>query len=290
MGHMNIVFAFIAAFGGLSMWLVLYERWNLYLTQVAYSLEERPFVFRLLLPLLSRSLEWLTGIEAVSWLGVLFVLSAVFFYFSAKYLYEAFYERGEIAALVSFLFLMTLTFVETKVYDYATAAFFALSLGLLAKGKHGVFLLVFPFATLNRETTFLLTIFYAVYFFRKLPLQKYLASLSVQTSVYLSIRFVTASVFSGNGGQDVYFYFDVMLASRSYIILLIFPLLYFFLRNKPEFIRKSFWIIFPVQVALYLLFGQPFEVRVFAESSFIILLVDTGLRGRHRLNPARWFC
>jgi hypothetical protein len=273
MGHMNILFAFIAAFGGLSMWLVLYERWNLYLTQVAYSLEGRPFVSRLLLPLLSRSLEWLTGIDAVSWLGFLFVLSAVFFYFSAKYLYETFYERGEIAALVSFLFLMMLTFVETKVYDYATAAFFALSLGLLARGKHGVFLLVFPFATLNRETTFLLTIFYAVYFFGKLPLQKYLASLSVQTAVYLSIKLVTASMFSGNGGQDVYFYLDVMLAHRSYIILLIFPLLYFFLRNKPEFIRKSFWIIFPAQVALYLLFGQPLEVRVFAESSFLISLL-----------------
>jgi hypothetical protein len=275
MGHMNIVFAFIAALGGLSMWLVLYERWNLYLTQVAYSLEERPFVFRLLLPLLSRALEWLTGIEAVSWLGILFVLSAVFFYFSVKYLYEAFYGRGEIAALVSFLFLMMLTFVETKVYDYATAAFFALSLGLLARGKHGVFLLVFPFATLNRETTFLLTLFYAVYFVGKLPLQKYLASLSVQTAVYLLIKFITASVFSGNEGQDAYLYLDMMLASRSYLILLLFPFLYFFLRNKPEFIRKSFWMIFPAQVALYLLFGQPLEVRVFAESVFAILLSAT---------------
>lgn len=269
---MNILFAFIAALGGLSMWLVLYERWNLYLTQVAYSLEGRPFVFRLLLPLLSRSLEWLTGIDAVSWLGFLFVLSAVFFYFSAKYLYETFYERGEIAALVSFLFLMMLTFVETKVYDYATAAFFALSLGLLARGRHGVFLLVFPFATLNRETTFLLTIFYAVYFFGKLPLQKYLASLLVQTAVYLSIKLITTSMFSGNGGQDVYFFLDVMLASRSHLIILLFPLLYYFLRDKPEFVRKSFWIIFPVQVALYLLFGQPLEVRVFAESYAAIMV------------------
>jgi hypothetical protein len=277
---MKRLYPFIVVLEALKMYLVMYERGHgWYLSHVAYSLDERPYVYRVLLPFLSRTLEKITNIDIDYCMGFLFVLSGVFFYFSAKYLYEAFSESGDLPAFFGFQALLLITLVETKVYDYATAAFFALSLGLLARGKHGVFLLVFPFATLNRETTFLLTLFYAVYFFGKLPLQKYLASLSVQTSVYLSIKFITASVFSENGGQGVYFGFPETVSIYTEYwpaLLVLVPFVYLVIRSwkqVPVFMRIAVFVLLPVQVILHLLFGKAFEVRVFAESMFLVSLL-----------------
>lgn len=266
-------FLFVIAIEAARMYMTIFERghgWLLY--YIANSVDERPYVYRVLLPFLSRLLHYVFGGDIVVWLGILFVLSAIGAYLAMRYLYEAFYENGDLPAFLGFQILLLLCLIETKVYDYATAAFFALSLGLLARGKLRIFLILFPVATLNRETTFLLTLFFAVYFFGKIPKKLYALSLVYQVVVYVSIKEMVQLLFSRNGGQPVYWTFWNVVSVYAHLwqaLLILIPIGYLLIRSwkrVPNFIQVVILVMVPAQIILHLLFGKAFEVRVFAES------------------------
>ncbi len=176
--HLDLFLASFVAFSAYQFYYVwLVWKGFSYLELVAYSLESRPFVYRLLVPVLSRALEYLTGVHAVYCMVFLVVLSAIGLFYSLRYFYTAFRGNDEYAGMFSFIgceITFILILIGVKVYDISTVMFFALCFGLLARGKFNIYYLLFVIASINRETTFLLTLFFLVYFFNRIPRPQYI--------------------------------------------------------------------------------------------------------------------
>jgi hypothetical protein len=258
-----------------------------YLELVAYSLEDRPYIYRLLVPVLSRALEWLTGIHAVYCMIFLFVLSAIGLFYSLRYLYTAFRRNDESALMFSFIsceFTFLLILIGVKVYDIATVMFFALSLGLLVRKKFNIYYILFIIASLNRETTFLLSLFFVVYFFNKLPFQQYFFGILYQGLAYMAVKTILMVVYAGIPGASLYL--NPVGVIKGYmdkpvwfaLLLLIFFCVFVIIAlrqwsEKPLFLRVAFITIFPIQLILHILIGYPYEIRVFAEVFPVIFLL-----------------
>lgn len=261
-----------------------------YLELVAYSLESRPFVYRLLVPFLSRLLEQLTGIHAVYCMIFLVVLASIGLYYALRYLYTAFVVDDKYAGMFSFVgceltFLLIL--IGVKVYDITTVMLFALSLGLLARGRLGHYYLLFVIASINRETTFLLILFFMVYFYNKIPFRQYCFGLIYQGLAYLIIKIAIMAAYSSVPGMPLQW--RPMEVIKDYVdkpvwfavVMLIFfsAFIVIALRrwsDKPLFLRVAFSTIFPVQLILHIFAGYAYEIRVFAEVFPVLLLLCAG--------------
>lgn len=261
----------IVAVEAFQIWRMMVFYQETWLEAFARSEINRPFVFRILLPALTRIFEFLFPGDALFWLFVLFVSSAVCFYFASKYLAD-FFGAGQIIPFIACQVMFVVSIAWIKPYDYATGALFALCLGLLARGKHRVFLIVFAIATVNRETTFLLILFYVFYFWGKMSMQKMSFFVLTQIAVYVSIKLIIQNMFEGSGGEVIFFNAHLVLSSYAKLWYIFLPMVFIVVitksryRKMPEFIQKAIVFIFVPQVILHLLFGMPFEFRVFTES------------------------
>jgi len=165
--------------------------------------------------------------------------------------------------------------MDRKVYDTSTAMFFAFALGLLARGKFKEFYLLYPLGCMNRETMFLLSIFFAIHYFGKMETFRYLSGLIYQGAVFIGIRLMIMKIFEGNAGQLFYFQpWHVLKEHADHPIMLFLLMVLITLtwhrvarrwKEKPEFLRSALFVLLPLQVILYLMVGNAFEVRVFAE-------------------------
>jgi hypothetical protein len=248
-----------------------------YLYKTANSLMDRPFVYRALLPLLSQVAEQITGIGAEHWLMTFVVLCAVGFYFALRYSIRMFAptKNFDLLAFLGSELLLLLIIMAPYPYDVSTALTFILCYILLAQERWLLYLALFPLATLNRETTCLLIALFAVWGFLHLPVWNYVLAGMYQVFIWLGIRWVTAMAFADHAGSEGYFRLwhnlDVFgrvwwLTLTQFVLLAVIVYLVFRAwRTKPLFLRIAFIVLFPLQVCLYLLFGEAFEIRVFVE-------------------------
>jgi hypothetical protein len=237
----------------------------------------KPFSFRVLIPLGARALA---GIGLSPWLSIALLVSAsaLGLFFACYYLARVSGVSAEPAPLLAFLASVgTYLFIlsDGKVYDLATAGFFALSLGLLERRKLLPYFILFPLITLNRETSFLLILFFAVFFWRKLPLSHYLLGLAYQAGIFGAIRILLSSALADRPGLPFWIrpleifaeYSARPLASFSLIFCALF-IIYILSRNwekKPAFLRIALLTMGPALLLLHLIAGMAFELRVFAE-------------------------
>src|SRR5215208_4662330 len=148
-----------------------------------------------------------------------------------------------------------LIFHEGPYYDLATVMFFALSLALLARGKHLAYLLLFPVAILNRETTFLLTLVFIVSSFyryqRTIP-RHIFYSVVYHVLIWILIRAVTIIVIADNPGAlflwrsllNLSIYASMPLQSFFFLFgfaLFVYGALFRW-NEKPAFLRMSFLV------------------------------------------------
>jgi hypothetical protein len=255
-----------------------------YLHSVAYSTIERPYVYRALLPVLSRSAEWLTGIPAVSWLIALVILCGVGLFYAMRYLAQAFYlRRAELVAFAGAEAFFLLILVSPHPYDVATGFLFALAFGLLAHGKYTSYAVIFLLATLNRETTFLLILFFLIRYWRRMPIRDYSVMLAFQIGAYAIIQGSLRYIFMDAPGTSADFqplhnlgvYASAPWSTLA-LLALFAVMLYLVCRgraDKPLFLRTAFLVLFPLQVLLHLTLGGAFEIRVYAEVFPVIWLL-----------------
>jgi hypothetical protein len=264
------------AFNFYYLWVAAFQM--SYLRAVVSFMQDRPYVFRVLVPLLSRLLSALSGIDPIWCLMFVIVCSAIGLYFSFKYLYLVFYDP-KYAAIIAFIgceLYFLLIAIVAQVYDIATGVFFCLSLAFLARGRYKAYFLLFPLATLNRETTFLLLFFFAVHFLRRMPLAHYATALVYQGITYIMIKVGMEITFAERGGQSFIWWPEFVLpeygvdllrtAAYAIVFLLFVGLVIYRWKEKPEFLRSAFVVLGPCVLILHLLIGYPYEVRVFAEA------------------------
>jgi hypothetical protein len=183
--------------------------------------------------------------------------------------------RDFVIAALGVEFFMLLFFAECTVYDLSTAMCFAYGLGFLARGHVKAFYLLYPVASLNRESAFLLTAFFVVFYVWRLPAAHYVLGVGYQCLVFALLRWTIVTTYAGNGGAPFYFWPGRVLYGYENQMLGTITLLvscavfgYFVYRNwrsKPAFLRAAFLILFPLLLIMHLTMGMAFEIRVFAE-------------------------
>jgi hypothetical protein len=221
------------------------------------------------------------------------LLSLVGFVFAFRYLVTAFWPASVLSdmltvfAIVGLLPLMA-TF-SRQMYDFATLFFFTLELALLARRQWKWFLAVFPLACLNRETTFLLSLVFAVHYYPLVERQFLVKMLAVQALIFVIIRAPLLWLFKDNPGNAVEVFLPVQLYVLSQILafspigllallfvlcgfVILFLMLYRW-NDKPPFLREAALVTIPLLVVSYLVFGLPFEIRVFYEAFPVVFVL-----------------
>ncbi len=217
----------------------------------------------------------------------LVILSSIGLFYSLKYLYKSFLENEEYARLFSFVgceLTLLLVLIGVKPYDIATTMFFALSFGLLARGKFNLYYLLFVVASINRETTFLLTLFFIIYFFNKMPFRQYCLGVLYQGLAYLIVKMLIMGFYANVPGTPMQWrpleviqgYVDKPVLFAVFFLIFFLALLVLSVRqwnDKPMFLRVAFGTIFPVQLILHIFLGYSYEIRVFAEVFPVIFML-----------------
>lgn len=277
--RIHVAFVSIIAFTAYQAYLVLIQRLGFhYVHIISQSLEVKPGVFRALIPILSQTAESITGITSVFWMGMFVVLSAVGVFYSIRYLHSTFSFEAypDTVAFSATMVIFVITLAEMHVYDFASGMFTALCMALIARRHFIWFYILFPIATLNRETTFLLTIFFFIYGYFYIPRLHWILGSAYQTIMYFLVRVLTLSMFADVPGSLYWSTWDHIITTyrtlylQTFILItLIIAMLFMVFRGwkqKPEFLRIAFLVIFPLQVILHFTVGMPFEIRVFVES------------------------
>jgi hypothetical protein len=162
--------------------------------------------------------------------------------------------------------------------------FFALSLGLLARGKLAHYYLLFVIASINRETTFLLILFFMVYFYNKIPFRQYFFGVIYQGLAYLVVKLAIMGAYSSVPGTPLQWrpmevikgYVDKPVWFAVVMFMFFCAFIVIALRQwseKPLFLRVAFGTIFPLQLILHILAGYAYEIRVFAEVFPVLFLL-----------------
>lgn len=271
-----------------TLWLITTVVFGLYIwlsTQNHFSQLEpmingtalRPYVYRVLAPFLIKTLSLLPGISSYSSALIVMYLSLVGFSRTilalAKFFLSARHART--VALLSLVGLIPLLIVQRYIYDFPILFLFTLALYFLAKSDFAKYILTFVFATLSKETSLFLFLFFAIQF-RNIERRKFQLLCFIQLVIYLAIRLSLIGLFRDNPGSlaefHMYDHFTAYLRSPISAIFLFFTIVLIVgigalhTQSQYDFLRNTLVAIGAPTLFLYFLFGMPFEVRVFLET------------------------
>lgn len=170
---------------------------------------------------------------------------------------------------------MVVFFNDCKIYDLATAAFFAWCLGFLARGQLGAYLGTFALANINRETTIFLVIVFLIYSLGRLDWRRYLVLGALQLGLFMATRLSIMSLFADRQGdaflirplENLQLFLQSPMWSLAHwaLIALVLWLCLRRWRSSHRLLQVAFLVMAPALLILYLVAGWAFEVRVFAE-------------------------
>ena len=282
-----------------------------------YGKAYKPWVFRALLPITVRGITYLvpdsikaqardyanesiTVKETLGWdpdyfpeyviaLLVMF-LSLLGFAFALRCLFSENYESpGMVKELVPVFALLGLPVFfryYSYIYDFPTLFFFTLGLLLIVRNRWYVYYPVFILGCINKETTILLTVIFAIHAFKKGENKNRIAwHVGLQCLIFFMIKFILMIIYKDNPGwfvcsgiwflsrnmQKIAMLYTVPnLVCYSVIAVLIF----YRWSSKPAFLKQGLWIIIPlVLLAMYM--GYVDELRDYYEIYPIIFLLMT---------------
>ena len=282
---------------------------------MVYGKAWKPFVYRTLLPTTVRvisapvpqvirtSLSEMVDeteslkklFEKVKWEKELFVeyfvamflmfLSLWGFAIAVRYLFALFYDTSTLLAnLVSILALLglpTMFQYTSFLYDFPSLLLYTLGLIFLYRQDWKYFLILYPIACINKETTILLTLIFFIYYRSKLRTDYFYKLLFIQLTIFAIIKVLLLIIFKSNPGTFVEFHlvdhnlgllagYDLTLA---FAVLGMIMLIYYMWKEKPFFIKITLWALAPLLV-LTLFLGYLDELRDYYEvyPSVIILI------------------
>jgi len=242
----------------------------------------KPFVYRQLVPMLARAIMGL-GVPANWAIVIIMTISGVGFFYALRALTRHFYPDTNDLYIFTLFVCGSLLFRDRSLpYDWMTACLFSLALLFLAQDKLLAYCLLFPVVCLNRETAFLLIIFY-LFYDHDIRIGRDVAIMLYQVLVWFGVRLSLMYIFRNNGGSDAWFmplhnfqvFFSNPLHSLLHIIIAGVILFWVFKDwySKPYNLRLAFSIFAPLLLVMYWVFGQPFEVRVMWEVYPVIVLL-----------------
>ncbi len=198
------------------------------------------------------------------------------------------FSSGVLASLLSFAMPLVLPIayiIAHRVrypYDMPAIAFFAAGLICIKEKWWWRYYLLFPLATLNRETSCFLTITYALVSLGKTKNRVVVLHCAAQLTIWLSIKCMLSAVYSDNIGPGL---FENKLISNIHYLLtprqwpfffsilsyLWIPVLLFHRRIADEYVYRTLWMTVPFVVGMMIV-GVISEMRIYGELYPIWLL------------------
>jgi hypothetical protein len=291
------------------------------LGDMVYGTAYRPYVYRALLPSLVRLIspfipcglveffrqipgmgQMLNRLDVATYPAEAFLvllglyLSLLGFVLSLRDLMRALGYTEKVIDWVSVaaLPLMIPMFLAGYIYDFPMLFLFTLSLAMLMRRLWFAYLGVFLLASLNKETSILLTLLFAFHYWRSLEREIFYRLLAAQLVLFIAVKLGLTWIFRANpGGMFEYHLPDQLRAVQSnpgvalFLGLILCGLGVLIARRWPEqplFLRHALLIAIPLGI-LYLFFSMPFELRVFYELYPVALLMVVNGLVRKKLIP-----
>lgn len=279
-------------------------------SEMVYGTAWKPFVYRTLLPTSVRIIsevipesihETLTtkvesssflmlALEKLVWESeftteylvamVLMYLSLLGFVYAFRKLFDEIYTSPlwfKNVITVILLFAIPAMFqpnYSNYVYDFPALFLFTLGLVLIRQRNWNYFLILFFIACFNKETIILLTLIFAIHFYKGNELSKklYYQLIVIQLILFGAIKILLHFLFINNPGGFVEFH----LIDRNYllfngyslatfvVLLIIILSIFSNWKEKPKFLKDSMWIAIPLLI-LTLFLGFFDELRDYYE-------------------------
>jgi hypothetical protein len=245
-----------------------------------------PFRYRILSTFLAATVSRFTGLRlewAYALQGTLFVWGALLVYQRLL----ASFMRADLARVLAcgLLYVMTWHYCAMNLlyfpFDMPAVFFFVAGWHLLLRQRWPLYYVLFALAVLNRETCLILTMVFALVWFRRLPARALVAHVAAQMVLWLAIKAALYFAFSSAGHQ---LYMDSLGDNRETLIgiltlqprglhnLVKFLLwggglwasLPFIFRIQPEPIRRSLLAIGPFVLGMIFV-ARLREMRIYGE-------------------------
>ncbi|HEU4325422.1 MAG TPA: hypothetical protein VFS21_19920 [Roseiflexaceae bacterium] len=269
------------------------------------ELTHRPFVYRVLLPLLAEAAGRIVPGEPELFFNAALYLSLVGFAAALRRLAHLIWQPSrylDYVILAAIPLVIPLSVYHQHLYDLTTLCLFTWGIVYIAQQAWTPFLVVYAVACFNKETTLFLTFVFLAFHHRELGQRAYQRLLLMQLSIYMLIRATLMVLFRDRPGGVVEYhlldhltsYTSEPIRTSAYLagILIVGALVAYRFRSKPLVLRKALLAVLPCMVVLFVLFGFPYELRVFYEvyGLIVLLCIPPGsfqLQGAHakRANP-----
>jgi len=276
-----------------------------------YGRARKPFVYRVLMPGAIRIVasafpesahRWASGLITYQFNNgdwekeyaleyaiavVLVCLSLFAFYVAVRYFCTGLFHGPPV--FVDFISLVAVVGLPpffkywSYLYDFPTLAFFTLGLALMIRRRWTAFLVLFPFACLNKETTILLALVFFIHFrpsTGRMSRALFVRLLSAQLIVYALIKAGLYLAFKDNPGSMVQMqltYHNLRLFA-PYSLTTFFGWVFLILlvargwRQSHQFLRDALWVL-PVLIAVTMFFGFLDELRDYYEAYPVVLML-----------------
>jgi len=208
------------------------------------------------------------------------------FVWALRYLLSGVYRVSprvrDVFTLVTLVGLTQFFRYYSYLYDFPAVFLFTLGLALMARAKWKTFLVVYLIACLNKETTILLTVVFALHFWSRTRMTRarFAGLLLAQLAIFAAVNIVLFAAFRDNPGSfaEVHFPHHNLEVLGAYPLATVFGwcglvlLLFYKWSDKPLFLRHSLWIVVPL-VALTFCLGYLDELRDYYEAYPVVALL-----------------
>ena len=270
------------------------------LVDMVHGTAWRPYVTRALVPFVASLGVAASGrFPHAEYLFVTLVMAAslVGFQSALRKLFKATYMTSDTAVRVTALVALAslpLTFgpFSRQIYDFTTLWMFALALALMYQQQWPAYLACFAVATVNKETSVLLALVFAVHFFQRqrMPLTRLVSLLAAQALIFIAIRGLIAYIFRNNPGGVVEINWENhnqqvlldprMMSKRLFLLIGVGAFGAWHWRDKPPFLRDAVIVLAPVLLIMGVTVGQVDEIRAYYEiyPLVVVLAADSFCR------------
>jgi hypothetical protein len=265
-------------------------------------LAPRPFVYRQLTPGFVRGVCELAGprLDRMLVFHLIDVAAIVGAFYAMRRLARGLFGSERLALVCAFALLAALPFhfVLPRVYpfwysyDMTTVCFVVVGLWLVRERRWGVFYPFFVMATLNRETTFVISLVYALTAWREDRWWRVMLHLAAQAALWFAMRYALLEAFPDVVNKKLVFFRPV---SEQNLESLREPLNYLWLASSFAFAwipALAFWryirvpwikwalLVVPVYAALMFRAANWIELRVWGEVlPLVVLAAVAGIVG-----------
>ncbi len=247
---------------------------------------QRPFAYRVLLPLLAEFARLVVPLDPMVYQGALMFASFVGFIVALRTLAQTFWAPSralDYLMLFSIPLSIPLSLDHQHTYDLPLACLFTWGIVWIAQKKWVPFVFCYTIACFNKETTLFLTVIFVVCWNQGYASGRFWRLLAMQLSIYALIRVALMYIFRHNPGTLIGYNlpYHVLafqlypLKSLTYLgsLALVGALIGHKLREKPLFLRRALFSTLPFMLAMYVVSGYPFEIRIFYEVYPLVLLL-----------------